>query len=337
MKVIDSKLRLQRIAFQPTIYIPRMNAPNADRATAFRRWAIGLSAQAREWGLAVEQKEENQAAARLPWAQLRLPPFPQVAMRVLQVAQNENVQLHQLCDLISSDPAFASEVLTVANSVLYSPRYPSHSILQAIAVLGANTLQGMCITVGVRAYLGKAMSYPAMRDLWRHNLACALISERIAVAGFQDKDTAYTSGILHDIGRVALAVIQPKEYSTLLSTHRGSPASILEGEKQLFGWDHCETGRRLVEEWKLPDELLPVVAEHHEASCDGSDWGLSELVKLSCRMADVLGFPSFHGCEQTEFDALVDHLPERERSRFCLDRATLAAEISDGIHAIEAV
>jgi HD-like signal output (HDOD) protein len=57
-------------------------------------------------------------AARLPWAHLRLPPFPQVAMRVLQLAQNENVQLHQLCDLISSDPAFASEVLTVANSVL---------------------------------------------------------------------------------------------------------------------------------------------------------------------------------------------------------------------------
>ena len=48
----------------------------------------------------------------LPWAHLRLPPFPQVAIRVLQLANNENVQLHQLCELISSDPAFASEVLT---------------------------------------------------------------------------------------------------------------------------------------------------------------------------------------------------------------------------------
>ena len=83
---------------------------------------------------------------------------------MLQLANNENVQLHQLCELISSDPAFASEVLTVANSVLYAPRYPSSSILQAIAVLGANTLQGMCITVGVRAYLGKSMSHPSMRE-----------------------------------------------------------------------------------------------------------------------------------------------------------------------------
>lgn len=293
--------------------------------------------QRREGELVVRDASETQMAAKLPWAQLRLPPFPQVAMRVLQLAQNENVQLHQLCDLISSDPAFASEVLTVANSVLYSPRYPSSSILQAVAVLGANTLQGMCITVGVRAYLGKSMSYPAMRDLWRHNLACALIAERIAAAGFEDKDTAYTAGILHDIGRVALAVIQPQEYSHLLATHHGMPESILEGERQLFGWDHCETGRRLVEEWKLPDELLPVVAEHHEAKCDGNAWGLGELIKLSCRMADVLGFPAFHRCECVEFDALADELPARERSRFCVDRATLKAEISEGIHAIEAV
>ena len=64
---------------------------------------------------------------------------------------------------------------------------------------------------------------------------------------------------------------------------------------------------------------------------------MGELVKVSCRMADVLGFPAFPGCETAEYEALTDELPERERSRFCMDRKTLAAEISDGIHAIEAV
>jgi hypothetical protein len=54
-------------------------------------------------------------------------------------------------------------------------------------------------------------------------------------------------------------------------------------------------------------------------------------------MADVLGFPAFHGCEKGEFEALAEELPERERSRFCMDRMTLEAEIADGIHAIEAV
>ena len=96
----------------------------------------------------------------MPWAHLRLPPFPQVAVRVLQLANNENMQLHQLCDLISSDPAFASEVLTVANSLLYAPRYPATSILQAVAVMGANTLQGMCVTVGRKSLSGQGHAFP---------------------------------------------------------------------------------------------------------------------------------------------------------------------------------
>jgi HD-like signal output (HDOD) protein len=279
----------------------------------------------------------GEKAANLPWAHLRLPPFPQVAIRVLQLANNENVQLHQLCDLISSDPAFASEVLTVANSVLYSPRYPSSSILQAIAVLGANTLQGMCITVGVRAYLGKSMSQPAMRGLWRHNLACAIIAQRLAAAGFLDKDTAYTSGIMHDIGRIALAVIQPKEYANLLGRHHGAPGSILEGERLLFGWDHCETGKQLIVDWKLPSELDEIVSEHHEARRTDGAWGMAELVKISCKMADAVGFPAFPGCATTGYPELLEELPARERRMFTASLETLASDVANSIHAIESV
>ncbi len=276
-------------------------------------------------------------AANLPWAYLHLPPFPQVAVRVLQLANNENVQLHQLCDLISSDPAFASEVLTVANSLLYAPRYPSTSILQAVAVLGANTLQGMCVTVGVRAYLGKAMSYPAMRNLWRHNLACAMIAERLAEAGFIDKDTAYTSGILHDIGRMALAVVQPKGYAALLDSHRGTDATMLEAERELFGWDHCETGRQLIGDWKLPENLEPVVADHHLPRRTDGAWDVAELVKVSCAMAGAVGFAAFPGCETASFADLLDRLPARERRLFKSDAGALRQQIDESIHAIESV
>ncbi len=287
--------------------------------------------------LAVQSKAGSGKTVNLPWAHLRLPPFPQVAIRVLQLANNENVQLHQLCDLISSDPAFASEVLTVANSVLYAPRYPASSILQAITVLGANTLQGMCITVGARAYLGQSMSHPSMRGLWRHNLACAIIAGRLASSGFLDKDTAYTSGIMHDIGRIALAVIQPKEYANLLATHKGSPESILERERLLFGWDHCETGQQLILDWKLPAEFEGIVSEHHCAKRTDGAWGMAELVKVSCRMADTAGFPAFAGCEATVYPELLDELPARERRLFFPDVESLAAEIIKSIHAIELV
>lgn len=283
-----------------------------------------------------DEKLENETPAR-SWAYLRLPPFPQVALQLLQMANNENVQLYQLSNLISSDPAFASEVLTIANSLLYAPRFPTNSVLQAIAVLGANNLQGLCLTVGVRAYMGRTLQQPAMRALWRHNLACALIADQLASVGFMDRDIAYTSGVMHDIGRLALAVIRPKEYSQLLGSHRGTPASILLAEREIFGWDHCEAGRQLIIDWKLPSEFEPIAADHHEPRQKDSSWSMAELVNVSCRMADTAGFPAFPGCEATPFPDLLEEMPARERRLFHTEIETLAQEITRKIDAVESI
>ncbi len=271
------------------------------------------------------------------WAHLRLPPFPQVALRVLQLAHNENVQLHELSDLISADPAFASEVLTIANSLLYAPRFPASSVMQAIAVLGANNLQGLCLTVGVRAYMGNALNQPAMRAIWRHNLACALIADQLASVGFLDRDVAYTSGVMHDIGRLALAVVRPRDYSLLLGAHSGSAASILNAEQKLFGWDHCEAGRQLVTDWKMPPEFESIVAEHHAPRQKDDPWGMADVINVSCRMADTVGCAAFSGCEVTPYSDLMDELPERERRLFHATVETLTAEIARKIDSVESV
>jgi HD-like signal output (HDOD) protein len=283
----------------------------------------------------VSIEKQRNAAFRPPWAHLRLPPFPQVAIRVLQLINNEKVQLHQLSDLISSDAAFASEVLTIANSLVYAPRFPAHSILQAIAVLGASHLQGMCLTVGVRSYLGKSLSNPVIRNVWRHNLACGMIAEQLASAGFMDKDTAYTSGVLHDMGRLALAVIKPKEYADLLAKHKGSGASILPLEVELFGCDHCQAGAHLIADWKLPSDFDPIVSEHHSPRRADGVWSMAELIKVSCRLADTAGFFAFPGCEVTSFADLLEELPARERRSFHTDLEALVVEVSTRINAVE--
>jgi putative nucleotidyltransferase with HDIG domain len=279
----------------------------------------------------------NVNVVSLPWAHLRLPPLPQVALRVLQLANNENVQLHQLSDLISSDPAFASEVLTIVNSLAYAPRFPISSVLQAIAVMGANHLQGLCLTVGVRGYLGRALAHPSMRALWRHNLACAAIAEQLASAGFMDRDIAFTSGVMHDIGRLALAVMKPKEYAEVLGAYSGTSVGMLEREREVFGKDHCEIGRRLISDWHLPEDFEPIMADHHAPRQQNSPWGMTNLISVSCRMADAAGFGAFPACHATEFSALLEELPARERKLFHTDVETLAFEVGRKISAIEAI
>ncbi len=274
-------------------------------------------------------------AAKTPWAHLRIPTFPQIAIRVLQLTNNEDVSLRQLGDLISFDPSFSSEVLTVANSALYAPRVPVTSILQAIAVLGLNRLKGVCLTVGIRAYLGKSLNRPSLRAIWRHSLACALIADQLAQGGSMSRNTAYTAGILHDIGRLVMVVIRPETYGALLMNHRGPPGSILPLERSLFGFDHCEAGRHLIADWKLPADFEAIVSEHH---CQGQKqgfWDLSALINVSCRMADSIGFAVFPGCEVTPYADLLGELPERECKMLCTDREILAFEVSSKINAVE--
>jgi len=275
--------------------------------------------------------------ALISWAQVRMPPFPQVAVKVLQLAADENVQFSKLGELISSDPAFASEVLTVVNSLLYAPRYPIKSILQAIEALGASHLQGLCLTVGVRAYLGKSLGHPTMRTLWRHNVACALIAQQIASAGTTDRDIAFTGGVLHGIGLLALTIVRPKEYIHLLGTFVGTPAGMLERERAVFGIDHCELGKKLVEEWNLPEEFAPVMSAAYTSRPTDGPWGMPEIVGLSCRMADAAGFAPYPACHPPAFEELLEELPPRERKLFHTEIETLSFEVTKKIAALESI
>jgi hypothetical protein len=105
----------------------------------------------------------------------------------------------------------------------------------------------------------------------------------------------------------------------------------------LFGWDHCEAGRQLITSWSLPAEFEIVAAEHHVPSSQDGGWGINELIKMSCRMADAVGFTAFPGCESTPYPDLLEELPARERKRFHGDAASLAFEIANRIHAVESV
>ncbi len=105
----------------------------------------------------------------------------------------------------------------------------------------------------------------------------------------------------------------------------------------MFGWDHCETGRQLIGDWKLPDNFEAAVADHHSARRADGAWDVAELVKVSCAMAGAVGYVAFPGCETTEYCELLDQLPARERRLFHADAETLREQIAESIHAIESL
>ncbi len=268
---------------------------------------------------------------------MRLPPFPQVATRVLQLVSKNDSSLHQLSSLISTDQAFSSEVLTIVNSPLYPVHTPVTSILQGIASLGLERVKGLAVTVGVRAYLRRAGGCPASPAIWRHSLACAVLAEECAASHLTDKGTAYTAGIMHDIGRAALAVIEPRRYAAFLESVAADPSEVLQRERESFAFDHCEAGRRLAVDWKLPQEFLDIISRHHDDQENGGAFNLLAIIRLSCRLADTIGFTAIPSLKRGSYQELTSALPEWLRDLLPDDPDDLAFRIANKINSIESV
>jgi hypothetical protein len=121
-----------------------------------------------------------------------------------------------------------------------------------------------------------------------------------------------------------------------VSPSAGSGASV-PLENELFGFDHCEAGRHLIVDWKLPAEFETIVSDHHSLKHKGDPWSMSGLINVSCRLADTAGFAVFRGCEIIPYADLIEELPDRERKTLSADLEQLSFEISRQINAVESL
>ena len=64
---------------------------------------------------------------------------------------------------------------------------------------------------------------------------------------------------------------------------------------------------------------------------------MTEIIGVSCRMADTAGFAPFSACHAALFADLLEELPSRERSLFHSDIESLTFEIGKKIAALEAI
>ena len=278
----------------------------------------------------------SKAAERipLPWDPDILPPFPAIALQALNLMAGTDTSLLRLCNLIRPDPAFSTAVLRIANSPLVAFSKEVTSILQASMLLGFRRLKSVVITVGLKAYLQNSFS-PLLESCWRHSVACAMIAERTATWSSLDKDFAYTAGILHDLGRVALATVMPQAYAGVVELGVEQPQDVLQIEQELCGIDHCQAGSALVSAWKLPEAFIQTVSSHHDPATRTT--GAASTVRPSCMLADALGFTVVPCRSPRSYPEILAEFSELARSHFPADARELASEIANEIKVIEVV
>ena len=266
------------------------------------------------------------------WRPDQVPPFPAVALKALHLIGGRDTSLLDLCNLIRPDPAFSAEVLRIANSPLVAFSKEVTNILQASMLLGFRRLRSVVVTVGLRAYMAHGFT-PLLRSCWRHSVACGIIAERAAKACSLDKELAYTGGVLHDLGRIVLAVSMPEEYELLVEHGADDPHGFLQAERARFGIDHCQVGGVLVTEWSLPPAFLTIATCHHDGKAEATSEG--SIVALSCQMADALGFGPLQYRNPRVYGEVVEAFPAPAHWLFPAERDTFVEEIGAEIALIE--
>lgn len=250
--------------------------------------------------------------ALLPALLCDLPMFRPVALKMLKVLSREDSHFGDVSRILESDPGFAAEVLTAANSSLYAVRSPVSTLLRAIVVLGAERVKTLTLTVAMRAFL-RLPRTEELRRTWRHSRACALLAEELAEAYGVAEDFAYTAGLMHDVGRFGLLAGSAESYGMLLASPFDSPLEVLEAERARFGFDHSQAGQLLVRTWRLAPELARVAGGHHAAAPGGTE-GVLALIGMACPLAAAFGFPAVLYGRQQSAGELTAVLPGRRRT-----------------------
>jgi putative nucleotidyltransferase with HDIG domain len=269
-----------------------------------------------------------------PWALQDLPPFHPVARKLMLLAARDDVPLTRVEQVLRTDAAFASEVLRLANSPLIATRGGITSILQAVALLGVDHIKKLATTLVLRTFLTTGTVRDSLRGCWHHNLATALICERLGHSVHLDSETCYTAGLLHDIGRLALLRKYPGKYERILAVKGVNDLDLLQLEKAEFDIDHCQAGAWILEQWEFPKELSQVASLHHRRPENG-ELGLLPVVYAGCRIADLSGFSVGNQRVSGDIAEIADVLPDKARQQVIGEFDGLAEEVAFKINAIE--
>ncbi len=183
--------------------------------------------------------------------------MPAVAQRLAELTGDPDFNMEQLHTLVKSDPVIAAKILRIASSPFYGSR-PASNLRSALVRIGMRDLRKLVMATAIIG--SKTNKFTT--HLWSYSLKVAAITESVAqLVRTKDLDDPFLCGLLHDFGTVIMNQVIGKEYRATLKEPCLQSQSSTEFES--FGFDHCDLGVMVAQQWKLFDALEHVMQHHH--------------------------------------------------------------------------
>lgn len=207
-----------------------------------------------------EALEQAIAAGRVT-----LPALPAVANELLTATFSDECDLARCEEILGRDPHLAAQVLRAANSAMFAPTTPIRSLGRALAHLGLLKLRGVAMSVACESSVYVLDTFQAEATaLLEHARWVAKLAQVAARPLLVDGDEASLTGLLHDVGRVAL--LQTIEQLRVVLRVKRKRTFSVAGPVALAATDrhHAAVGAAVLRKWELPEALVSVVEHHHQ-------------------------------------------------------------------------
>ena len=217
--------------------------------------------------------------------------LPAVANEALELAKDPDCTSAQFASVVERDVNLATEILSMANSALFACGTPVVSLQQAIVRLGFRQCRNLILTSSAASLM---KSLPLEQEwvrevLWQHSTltaaSCVHINRTLSL-GFQGEE--FTAGLLHDFGRLLLAVAAPEQFADADPLTFEEDENILEFERSFLETDHCAFGAWFAKTSGLPEALSSAIHYHHEPAVDHPHQKLIALVAAGDHVANHL-------------------------------------------------
>lgn len=287
------------------------------------------------------------------WSSSQLPTLPSVAIRLLEISRDPNVKIKDVVEIIKADPAISAKILKATNSSFFGLKSEIASIDRAVPLLGTTVITSLALSFSL---VESAMTSGAMAEhyntYWTQSVVQGITAEVFGNDSTKKQECDFfLSGLLVDLGRLAMLKTIPREYLPVLQKTRKEHRDLHEVEAEMLGVDHIEVGMKLVDHWKLPKALISAI-EHHHASLpqirerkDAPDFELIKAVSVSAAVGEYFcsgnkgralkrlrdRAEEFYGFSESELNDLLVRIKDQadERGKLYFSNADELADPSD--------
>lgn len=174
----------------------------------------------------------------------------------------------EVIEVMQTDPALIASVLKKCNTAFFSQRGGVTSLKQAIQLLGTSMIMSMVLELTIGENLNKGLqSYGvSASNLQKHSFCTAVCSKELTqfcgILPFTI-DTAFTAGLLHDIGKIAIDEVLTAQGVNLAESKESTGKTTLELEHEFIETNHGEVGAMVLEWWKFPEFFCEAIGQHH--------------------------------------------------------------------------